>query len=102
MSIYQTIEKKIEKSLSPLVLRIENESYKHSVPRDAETHFKMIIVSACFEKKSLVKRHQLVYELLSHEMKNGLHALSLNTQSPQEWDASSEIADTPNCMGVAK
>ena len=54
MSIYQTIEKKIEKSLSPLVLRIENESYKHSVPRDAETHFKMIIVSACFEKKSLV------------------------------------------------
>jgi len=99
MGIHQLIEKKIKKSLSPSVLSVENESYKHSVPRDAETHFKVIIVSTYFEKKSLVKRHQLVYELLSHEMKNGLHALSLHTHTPQEWDSSSKIVDTPNCMG---
>ena len=99
MKIYQNIEQKLKDSLSPIVLEIYNESFKHSVPRDSETHFKILVVSALFEKKSLVKRHQIIYGLLAYELKNGLHALALNTYTPDEWSSNSSIPESPNCIG---
>jgi|TARA_B110000444_G_scaffold121652_1_gene114442 BolA protein len=99
MKIYQIIERKLKDSLSPIVLEIDNESYKHAVPRDSETHFKLLVVSASFEKKSLVKRHQLIYGLLAYELKNGLHALALHTYTPDEWGSGSNISESPNCIG---
>ncbi|MGI9269289.1 MAG: BolA family protein [Porticoccus sp.] len=99
MKIYQVIEKKLKDSLSPIVLEISNESFKHSVPKDSETHFKLLVVSASFEQKSLVKRHQVIYGLLADELKNGLHALALNTYTPDEWDSHSKIPESPNCIG---
>jgi len=99
MKIYQNIEQKLKDSLSPIVLEIYNESFKHSVPRDSETHFKILVVSALFEKKSLVQRHQIIYGLLAYELKNGLHALTLNTYTPDEWSSNSNIPESPNCIG---
>lgn len=99
MTFYQAIQNKLEVSLTPSFLIIENESHKHSVPVDSETHFKVIIVSSDFDKKSPVQRHQLVYALLAHEFQSGLHALSLNTYTPQEWTSVEKTMDSPNCMG---
>ena len=99
MKIYQIIEKKLKNSLSPIVFEVYNESYKHSVPKDSETHFKLLVVSALFEKKTLVKRHQMIYGLLAYELRNGLHALALNTYAPDEWDSNSNIPESPNCIG---
>ena len=96
MKIYQNIEKKLKDSLSPIVLEIYNESFKHSVPRDSETHFKLLVVSALFEKKSLVKRHQIIYGLLAYELKKGLHAIALNTYTPDEWSSNSSISESTN------
>jgi BolA-like protein 1 len=42
------------------------------------------VVSEEFKGKNLVKRHQLIYGLLADELKNGLHALSLSTKTPEE------------------
>jgi stress-induced morphogen len=48
--------------------------------------FKVTIVSALFEGKSLLERHRLVYSILENEMKE-IHALELGkTWTPTEWD----------------
>jgi acid stress-induced BolA-like protein IbaG/YrbA len=51
-------------------------------------HFEALIVSAEFVGKSRVQRQQLVNEVLRLHFDSGeLHALSMKTQTPAEWDA---------------
>jgi len=47
-------------------------------------HFQAVIVSAAFEGKSRVQRHQLVYRALGERMREEIHALSMQTLTPQE------------------
>jgi acid stress-induced BolA-like protein IbaG/YrbA len=51
-------------------------------------HFEAVIVSKAFEGKSRVQRHQLVYAALGDRMRQEIHALSMRTLSPSEWQAS--------------
>jgi BolA protein len=39
--IEQRIRNKLQTAFSPLYLEVENESYKHNVPKASETHFKV-------------------------------------------------------------
>lgn len=48
-------------------------------------HFQAIVVSAQFAGKSRVQRHQLVYGALGERMREEIHALSMRTLTPQEW-----------------
>ena len=50
-------------------------------------HFAALIVSREFEGKRLVQRHQLVYRALGERMREEIHALSMQTLSPEEWAA---------------
>ena len=50
-------------------------------------HFEAIIVSPAFAGLSRVRRHQLVYGALGERMREEIHALSMRTLSPEEWDA---------------
>jgi len=50
-------------------------------------HFQAVIVSAQFDGKSRVQRHQLVYAALGERMREEIHALSMRTLTPQEWRA---------------
>lgn len=50
-------------------------------------HFEALIVSAAFEGKSRVQRHQLVYAALGDRMRQEIHALSMRTLAPSEWKA---------------
>ncbi|HEX5611857.1 MAG TPA: BolA family protein [Burkholderiales bacterium] len=50
-------------------------------------HFQAIIVSAAFEGRSRVQRHQLVYAALGERMREEIHALSMKTLTPAEWRA---------------
>jgi len=47
-------------------------------------HFDAVIVSAEFEGKSAVQRHQLVYSVLGEKMRADIHALSMRTVTPAE------------------
>ena len=67
MAIQTQIEQKLA-SLTPDVLRVENESHMHHVPPDSETHFKVTLVSERFAGLMPVKRHQLIYSLLAAEL----------------------------------
>ena len=49
------------------------------------SHFDAVIVSAAFEGKRLIQRHQLVYAALGDRMKAEIHALSMRTLTPDEY-----------------
>ena len=48
-------------------------------------HFFATIVSAEFEGKSRIGRHQRVYQALGDRMREQIHALSMKTLTPAEW-----------------
>ena len=48
-------------------------------------HFQAVIVSGAFAGKSRVQRHQLVYAALGDRMREEIHALSMQTLTPDEW-----------------
>lgn len=55
-----------------------------SQPQTDRAHRRLEIVSSEFDGKRLVQRHQMVYRLLDEELKNGVHALSMDTKTPAE------------------
>ncbi len=48
-------------------------------------HYKAVVVSPSFAGKNSLKRHRLVYGALTEEMKGPIHALTLETYTPEEW-----------------
>lgn len=52
-------------------------------------HFEAVIVSAEFRGKSRVQQHQLVYRILGDRMREEIHALSMQTFTPEDWAAAS-------------
>lgn len=49
-------------------------------------HFEAVVVSEEFAGKSRVQRHQRVYQTLGDRMREEIHALSIKTFTPQEWE----------------
>lgn len=48
-------------------------------------HFEAVIVSPAFRGLLRVARHQRVYGALGDKMKAEIHALSMQTLTPEEW-----------------
>jgi acid stress-induced BolA-like protein IbaG/YrbA len=48
-------------------------------------HFSALIVSSAFAGKRLIQRHQLVYAALGDRMREEIHALSMKTLTPEEY-----------------
>ena len=55
---------------------------------DDGQHFEALIVSPAFQGKMLVARQQMVYKTLGDKMRAEIHALSMKTLTPEEWQAS--------------
>ena len=58
---------------------------------DDGTHFGAIIVSEEFADKSMVQQHQIVYKALGEKMGTDIHALSIQTFTPEEWEAKKKL-----------
>jgi acid stress-induced BolA-like protein IbaG/YrbA len=50
-------------------------------------HFDAVIVSSEFRGRNRVRQHQRVYQALGDRMKAEIHALSMQTLTPEEWQA---------------
>lgn len=48
-------------------------------------HFEATIVSPAFEGKNMIQQHQLVYQALGERMREEIHALSMKTFTPADW-----------------
>ena len=103
MSVQQAIESKLRASLAPAHLEVINESHRHSVPPNSETHFKVIAVAEAFSGQTRVARHQAVNRLLAEEIAGPVHALSIQAFTPGEWTArGGAVLDSPDCLGGGK
>jgi len=103
MSRRERIRESLQTLLSPTHLEVIDESHMHSVPEGAESHFKVVAVSARFADHKLVGRHRLVNQALKSEFESGLHALALHTWTPEEWLEKAGVApDSPPCLGGSK
>jgi BolA protein len=88
MNLETRIREKLMVALRPSRLDLVNESHLHashrSSPGTGESHFRVLIVSEVFTGKSRVERHRVVNELLSEELKGGVHALAIKACAPDE------------------
>ena len=100
--IESSIRTKLNTALNPTYFDVINESYKHNVPKGSESHFNVIIVSDIFDGKPLIQRHRMVNQILGDELKNSIHALSIQAKTPAQWNENSTINKTPNCLGGDK
>ncbi|HLH11423.1 MAG TPA: BolA family protein [Methylovirgula sp.] len=88
------IREKLHAALAPASLEVIDDSMKHvghaHAPRPGkagepgETHFTIKVVSQVFEGKSRIERHRMINDLLSGEIGEGLHALSIDAKAPGE------------------
>ncbi|MBT3549748.1 MAG: BolA family transcriptional regulator [Rhodospirillaceae bacterium] len=100
MIIEQTITRKLTTRFNPAHLEITNESHMHAVPPGSESHFKVVVVSEAFEGERLVRRHQMVNEILANELAGDVHALAMQTLTAEEWEKKGGVtANSPDCMG---
>lgn len=99
MRLIDTIQQKLEADYAPLHLEVFNESHMHNVPKDSETHFKVVLVSDQFNGLNRVKRHQSVNTCLKTYMGDPIHALALHLYTAEEWERKNSAPDSPNCLG---
>jgi BolA protein len=84
----QRIKEKLSASFNLILLEIEDQSYLHAghsgSREEGETHFKLKIVSDDFIGQDKVTRHRMVYHILQQELKERIHALSINALTKTE------------------
>lgn len=103
MPTQETIQDKLQQAFSPLHLEVRDESHMHNVPADAQSHFRVLLVSEQFAGKPLVQRHRAVNRTLADELSGGVHALALHTMTPEEWFAKGgQAPESPPCLGGGK
>ncbi len=84
--VTERIEKKLNDSLSPAYLEVIDESEGHrghaGYREGGETHFRVVIRSKAFEGQSRVARQRMVMKALAEELKEQIHALSIQADVP--------------------
>jgi BolA family transcriptional regulator, general stress-responsive regulator len=83
----EKIKQALTEVLKPKLLEIIDNSAAHAGHAGARSgggHYHVTIVAEIFEGKSLVQRHQLIYQALGDLMKQQIHALGINALSPSE------------------
>lgn len=101
--IQSSIHDALVEDFSPSVLEVINESGNHNVPAGSETHFKVVVVSEQFAGLSPVARHRAVNKALAAQLAGGVHALSIQALTAEQWAARGGVVpDSPPCLGGSK
>jgi BolA protein len=97
------LREKLVSLLAPSVLEITNESPQHGLPPEAERHFRVVAVSDLFEGLPRLERHRRVHTILAEELRDQVHALSVQAFTPAEWRArDGGTHASPACLGGGK
>ncbi|MEI6896818.1 MAG: BolA/IbaG family iron-sulfur metabolism protein [Psychromonas sp.] len=103
MNVQGIIEKKLTNNIDCIYLQVENESFRHSVPVNSETHFKVTVVSDVFSGKKLLARHRLINQLLAEQLAGPVHALAIHTYTAAQWIQKNHVSPlSADCMGGDK
>ena len=88
MNVILKIETKLREKINVLNLNLIDESYKHRNHKKDTSggHYKLLLVSDDFVDMTLIKRHQLIYDILSEMIKVDIHALSIQAKTSKEYN----------------
>ena len=73
--------------LKPVRLELIDDSALHAGhagARDGGGHYRLLIVSEAFSGSPTVKRHRMVFDALGELMRSRIHALSIQSLTPNE------------------
>ena len=96
MNVQNKIDKLLREKINISELIILNDSYKHNVPLNSESHFNVQIVSDDFKDLSQIQRHKKVYKAVECLLTE-IHALSITAVTTSEFKESPSLRDTPDC-----
>ena len=83
----ELIRQRLQSGLSPLTLKITDDSHLHVGHAGAQGgagHYSVQVISDKFIGLNRIKRHQLVYSLVNDMMPDEIHALSIETFTQEE------------------
>ena len=84
----QEIRKRLKESLEPASLQVEDEGHLHvghEGARDGRGHFRVLVIAQCFEGRSALKRHRMIYDAMGVLMQTDIHALTIDAYAPDEF-----------------
>ena len=87
MKIAERLTEDLRTALDAEHVAVRDESARHRGHAGALEggHFDVVIVSIRFEGLGLVERHRAVYAALGDLRERRVHALALQTYTPEEW-----------------
>ena len=89
MDISNKIEQKLTGNLELLHFEVKDFTGRHlnHEQHDGGFHLEAVIVSENFINKSLIERHKMIYAALGDLLKHEIHAFSMKTLTPDEWES---------------
>ena len=63
----------------------------HVIVEGDGSRFVTVVISDSFSGKSMVQQHQMVYRTLGEHVGGEVHALSIQTYTPDEWEKKREL-----------
>ena len=91
MTRKEIIETKLREGLAAVHVEVVEDSQPHegrAGARSGGEHFNVTVVSQRFVGFNSMQAQRLVYQALSAEMGNEIHALRIKALTPQEWEQS--------------
>ena len=88
MDISNKIEQKLTDNLELLHFEVKDFTGRHlnHEQHNGGFHLEAVIVSETFINKSLIERHKIIYAALGDLLKHEIHAFSMKTLTPDEWE----------------
>lgn len=62
----------------------------HHDEQAGDPHYAAVVVSPAFEDVSLVDQHKMVYDAIGEHMTESVHAMEIETYTPEEYAAKEE------------
>ncbi len=91
MNATATIKSILQEKIGATIVEIEDRSdlHKHHQGRMnapvGSGHYDAIVVAESFAGKTMMQQHRMVYSALAEQMQTTIHALSLKTYTPEQW-----------------
>jgi len=88
MDISNKIEQKLISNLELFHFEVKDFTGRHlnHEQHNGGFHLEAVIVSETFINKSLIERHKIIYAALGDLLKHEIHAFSMKTLTPDEWE----------------
>lgn len=81
--IQDEIKHQIEQALPGAIVNVTHKSSQHQGHDPGGAHLGVTVKYQGFKGKTIVEQHQMIYKILTEEMKHKIHALAIKTEVPQ-------------------